>query len=337
MINEETGSKPVRVCYYLQTHTRPAQIERLVQVIKKGCSTDSVVMIHHDESGSPLDVSRLESLPGVYVLQGSGGYGDFSHVDRYFAAVDWLDAHGVEFDWLQTMTGQDYPLKPIAEIEHNLVYGGMDGFLQYAPIFPDRMTPGADWGAGPEFRLDDPFNSSMKYEYRSWRIGRPTVAKQRWLRPIMALNLVQPWVRVSLAYSTIGVRRRNTIFTDDFICYGGSFFCALSAPCVRYAREFARDNPELVTFFRGLLAPEEVFLQTVLVNSKKFQLTPYGTHYIDFRNSYNSHPKVLGVSDLPAMLASGAHWARKFNTSKDSEVLDILDGRVAPTSVIEQS
>jgi hypothetical protein len=275
-----------------------------------------------------LDVSRLESWPGVHVIQGSGGYGDFSHLDRYFAAVDWLDANGVEFDWLQTMTGQDYPLKPIAEIERSLVYGDMEGYLQYAPVFPDRTPPDADWGAGPEFRLDDPFNSSMKYEYQSRRIGRPTEAKQRWLRPVMALNLVQPWVRVSLAYSTIGVRRKNTIFTDDFICYGGSFFSALSASCVRYARDFARSHPEVVQFFRGLLAPEEVFLQTVLVNSKKFNLMPNGTHYIDFANSRNAHPKVLGVTDLPAMISSGANWARKFDASLDSEVLDILDRHI---------
>jgi len=328
MMQRETHSRPARVCYYMQTHTRPAQIGRLVQVIKESCSSDSVIVIHHDASGSPLDVPGLESLPGVYVIQGPGGYGDFSHLDRYFAAVDWLDAHGVEFDWLQNMTGQDYPLKAISEIEDNLTHSDVDGYLQYTPIFPERMPPGADWGAGPEFRLDTPWNTSMRFEYRHRWVGRPTAAKQRWLRPVMALNLVQPWVRVSLAFSTIAVRRRNTIFTDDFICYGGSFFCVLSAPCVRYARDFARDNPDIVTFFRTIPAPDEVFLQTVLVNSKKFRLVTDGKHYVDFTNSRNNHPKVLGVEDLPAMFVSGAHWARKFDASRDSEVLDILDRRI---------
>lgn len=325
MEQRQIDCRPIRVCYYMQTHTRPAQIERLVRLIKRGCSPESVVVVNHDSSGSPLDAGLLESLPGVYVIKGPSGYGDFSHLDGYFAAVDWLDAHGVEFDWLQNMTGQDYPLKPIAEIEHNLVNSGVDGYLQYTPIFPERTPPYADWGAGPEFRLDTPFNTSMKYEYKSWRIGRPTTVIQRLLRPVMVLNLVQPWVRVSLAYSSVGVRRRNTKFSDDFILYGGSFFCALSAPCVRYVRDFVRDNPEIVAFFRSMLAPEEVFLQTVLVNSKKFRLVPDGKHYIDFTNSWNNHPKMLGVADLPAMFASGAYWARKFDSSQDAEILDILD------------
>ena len=167
----------------------------------------------------------------------------------------------------------------------------------------------------------------MRFEYRHWWIGRPTITKQRWLRPVMMLNLLQPWVRVSLGFSTIGFRRRNTIFSDDFICYGGSFFCALSEPCVRYAREFARENPHVVTYFRTMPAPDEVFLQTVLVNSGKFRFVPDGTHYIDFSQSHNNHPKTLGVADLPAMLSSAAHWARKFDCTYDSEVLDILDRR----------
>jgi hypothetical protein len=72
-------------------------------------------------------------------------------------------------------------------------------------------------------------------------------------------------------------------------------------------------------------APDEVFLQTVLVNSGKFRLRPEGTHYIDFSKSRNNHPKVLGVADITAMFASGAYWARKFNLGTDSEVFDLLD------------
>ena len=42
-----TPSQPDRVCYYMQTHTRPAQIARLVEVIKQG-SPDSSVLVSHD-------------------------------------------------------------------------------------------------------------------------------------------------------------------------------------------------------------------------------------------------------------------------------------------------
>jgi hypothetical protein len=315
------------VCYYLQTHTRPAQVARLVEVIKEG-SPDSVVLISHDTAGPPLDIPRLEARPGVHVLTEPGGYGDFSHLDRYFAAIDWLDAHGVEYDWMENISGQDYPLRPIAEIERTLADSDVDGYLLYAPVFPDRTPAGADPGAAPGFRLCAPSDAAMRYQYRHWWLGKPTPAKQRWLRPLMAINLVQPWVRLSLAFSTVGLRRRSTIFSDDFVCYGGWIFSTLSETCVRYVRNFARDNPDIVAFFRTAVAPEEAFLQTVLVNSGKFRFVPDSKRYIDLTASHNNHSNILGLADLDAMLASGAHWARKFDPAFDAAVLDALDQRI---------
>jgi len=102
---------------------------------------------------------------------------------------------------------------------------------------------------------------------------------------------------------------------------------------VRYARKFARDNPDMVAYFRKMPAPDEVFLQTVLVNSGKFRLVPDGKHYVDFSRSHNNHPKTLGVADLPVMFASGANWARKFDPGVDAEVFDILDQHVQSESV----
>ena len=127
--------RPVRVCYYLQTHTRPAQVTRLVEVIKEG-SPDSLVLISHDARAQPLDVARLEALPGVHVFTEAGGYGDFSHLDRYFAAIDWMDENGLEYDWLEVITGQDYPLRPIADIERTFAESDVDGIPAVCTGFP---------------------------------------------------------------------------------------------------------------------------------------------------------------------------------------------------------
>jgi hypothetical protein len=307
-------------------------VTRLVELIKEG-SPDSVVLISHDsEAAVPLDTRRLEALPGVHVLVERGGYGDFSHLDRYFAAIDWLDDHGIEYDWLENITGQEYPLRPIADIEDDLARCDVDGFLLYSPVFPDDLPAGADQGSAPRFRLCAPVDADTRYRYRHWRFGRPTPTKQRWLRPLMALNLVQSWIRVSTSFSSVGIRRRKTAFRDDFICYGGWFFCTLTAECARYARDYARENPGMVRYFSTLLAPEEVFLQTVLVNSGKFRFEPDAKRYIDMRGSRHNHSKTLGVDNLQEMLASGANWARKFDTTYDYEVLDALDQRIRAAS-----
>lgn len=321
-----SARRQVRVCYYMQTHKQPLQIARLVRLLKEG-SPQCIILIHHDDSGAKLDPALFSSLDDVYVINGPGGYGDFSHLQRYFDAIDWLADQGIEYDWLHNMTGQDYPLRSIGEIEQFLANSTYDGYLQYAPVFPESAPPHVDWGAGPEYRpIATAFDSDMRLNFSHRRLGRPTPAKQRWLRPVMALNLVQPWVRLSTSYSTVATRRKTSIFDDSFICYGGSFFNVLSAAPVRYVRDFARNNPEIVQYFRSMPAPNEIFLQTALVNSGKFKLFPNGTYYIDWSTSRYNHPKVLGMEDVPAMLASGANWARKFEA--ESEVLDFLDRHI---------
>jgi len=314
------------VVYFMETHTRPAQVERLVRTITAG-NPDAVVLISHDVAGQALDVAGLQARGNVHVLLHQGNYGDFSHLERYFAAVDWLELNGIEYEWLENLSGQDYPLRPIAEIEDELGATRFDGFLQYGPVFPERVPPEADQGIAG-YRLAPAFDASMRYDYRHWHLGKATNLKHRLMYPLMAFNLVQPWVRVSNSYATVGVRRRHSVFGPDFHCYGGSFFCTLRAECVRYVRRYAAANPKAVGFFRTVMAPEEIFFHSVLVNAGGFKLSTDYKRYIDWSQVKDTHPKTLGIADAPALLASDAHWARKLDLDKDAEIFDILDQRV---------
>lgn len=319
------------VVYFMQTHTRPAQVARLVRVITEG-NPDAIVLISHDKSGQTLDVNGLQALGNVHVLLHRGGYGDFSHVDRYFAAVDWLEENGIDYNWLENLSGQDYPLRPIAEIEARLDATRFDGLIQYTAVFPERVPPEADHG-DTKFQLAPPFDAAMRYDYRHWRIGKATDLKYRVMYPFMAINLMQPWVRLSNSYAVVGVRRNDTVFGPGFYCYGGSFFCTLRARTVRYIREYARAHPDVVSFFRTVMAPEETFFHSVLVNSGRFNLTTEYKRYIDWSVRDHTHPKTLDTEDVSAMLSSGAHWGRKLDLSKDPRLFDLLDQRVRPKRV----
>jgi hypothetical protein len=98
--------RPMRCCYHIQSHRSPNQLLRLIRQIKR-MSPDSLVHVSHDEKGVRLDTSALRGLPDVVVQFHRGGYGDFSHIDRYLAAVDWLVANAVRVDWLINLTGHD--------------------------------------------------------------------------------------------------------------------------------------------------------------------------------------------------------------------------------------
>jgi hypothetical protein len=303
----------VRVCYHIQSHTLPAQLSRLIRTIRTSSPT-SLVIVSHSQPGPRIELGDLGDDPAVVVRRVPNGYGDFSHIDRWLEVVDLLAERGDDYDWLCNISGQDYPLVPLAQAERELAEGSKDGYLQYFPVF----TGGGKWPRS---------KGVTRYCFSYARAPVVSARLQRLLRPLAAVNRMQPVVRFNSAYTAFGVRRRHVpIPLEDW--YGGSFFCSLSKDCVLYVREWVRDNPDLVRYLRRVLAPEEVFFQTVLLGAGRFELANDSKRYFDFRGSKGNHPKVLGVADLPRMQSRGAHFARKLDERVDARLLDLLDERV---------
>lgn len=302
-----------RFCYQVHTHSRPAQVERLVRRLVEA-GTGAVVLVSHDVRAQPLPVRTLERLGDVHVLGARGGYGDLSHVDRWIDATRWLDAHGVAYDWMVTLSGQDYPVRAVAEGEREVAAGGYDGYLEHFPAFSGE----SHW---------PPHLPRNRYLYRHRRL-RPLPAPVRaLLRPARAVNAVQPFVRVNAMYGSVGVRT-PTPLGPGFALWGGSFFTTLNRRCVAYVRDFYETRPAVMHWFRGVLAPEEVFFQTVLVAADRFRLSGDPLRYFDFAHGDGAHPRPLGLDDVPALLESGAHWARKFDLTHDPRPLDALDAHL---------
>ncbi|HEY6748290.1 MAG TPA: hypothetical protein VI357_21545 [Mycobacteriales bacterium] len=308
----------MRVCYHIQSHTLPGQLVRLIRTIRTS-SPDSLVVVSHSETGPDLDLGDLAADPAVIVTRVPNGYADFSHVDRWLEAVDLLEERGEHYDWLCNISGQDYPLLPLAEAERELADSGADAFLQFYPVFG-----GVKW---PEAK------SRTRYCFAYAKVPLSPRAQQL-LRPLAAVNRVQPLIRFSPVHRAFGVRRRRTpIPLEDL--YGGSFFCSLSADCVRYVRDWVRTHPAEVRYLRRSLTSAEVFFQTVLVGAGRYRLENDSKRYFDFRNSKHNHPKVLTVADLPRMQSRGAHFARKIDERVDAVLIDRLDERVLSPNHVE--
>lgn len=304
----------MRVCYNIHTHRDPAQVDHLVRTITAGAA-DCVVLISHDSAGDRLDVAALERLGNVAVQPARGGYGDFSHVDRHLDAIRWLRETGTEVDWLVNLTGQCYPLKPISAIERELATAGVDGFLEYFPAFgPDRH-----W---PEHR------ARSRYLFHHRRLMPLSAAWKRRLRPLQAVNFVQPLVRLHVAYGlTVGWRVRSP-FGPELRLHGGSAFMSLSRAVIDYLADFHTRRRDLSAYFRRTLSPVEAYLPTILLNADGFTFANDCKRYFDFRNSQFNHPRILDSSDVDAALASGAHFGRKFDLSRDPEAIARLDAVV---------
>jgi hypothetical protein len=78
----------------------------------------------------------------------------------------------------------------------------------------------------------------------------------------------------------------------------------------------------LIKHFTKRAVPEEAFYQTAICNQTGLRLSEDNKRYADWSLG-GDHPKFLDVGDLPAIVASRAHFAKKFRPG--SPVLTLLD------------
>jgi hypothetical protein len=109
--------------------------------------------------------------------------------------------------------------------------------------------------------------------------------------------------------------------------FGGSRTWLFTRDVVEYVDGYVRSNPDYVRFFEHALSPDELFFQTLLLNSR-FADTIVNDHrlYLEWRGGTN--PATFTRSDLPQLLASDCLFARKFDVGVDAVVLDELDAHL---------
>ncbi len=109
--------------------------------------------------------------------------------------------------------------------------------------------------------------------------------------------------------------------------YGGSAYWCLSRPAVECVQEFVRANPQLLRFFRHVLIPDELFFQTIVMNSHLDDTVVNDSlRYVDWTR--DPSPAVLERGDLQALTTSGMLFARKFDETVDAEILSLLDAYI---------
>lgn len=302
----------MKVCYLVQTHKNPDQIYRLVHKIKS-LSPSAQVIVSHDFAKCELDRDALERLSDVQVLTSRGGRGNFSVVQTYLDAIEWLVQSGSDFDWLINISGQDYPIQPLSQVEKFLAESTYDGFMLYFEVFSKQS----------HWKIHEGY-TRYHYHYRTL-VDHLSEWQKQVLRPMKFVNYIQPFFRVNFSYGiTLGLRTPAP-FNQDFVCYGGSFLCTLSRKCVEYLHDFVGSNPAIVDYYKGVAVSDESFIQTILINSGLFNFCNDCKRYFDFSLTQNGHPRVLSVSDFPALAQSQAHFARKFDVAEDSQILELID------------
>jgi len=298
-----------RIGFVLLTHQHPGQILRLAR--RLAATFDSApIACHHDFDRCPLDVGAFPA--GVQFVRPHvpTRWGDFSLVEATLAGIRALYDAGPSPDWFTLVSGADYPLQPAGKVLSDLQRSGGDAYLQHAWIRSKRPVlrapPGRRGYAPGEGRLAR--QCFERYFRQRCRISLPSFGGRR---RVLRLSTSIPWLV-----------RRFAPYSDQFRCYVGSQWLSANRRAAEHLLEWHARNPWLADHLRGRFAPDETYIHTVLGNAPRLRVVNADFRYIDW-SAGGPNPKLLGLEDLPAMLASDAHFARKF--APDDPVLDRLD------------
>ena len=280
----------MRLAYIILAHKLPNQLLRLIERL----DADWVTFFVHIDKKTDDAIFRqiaegVSHRRNVHLLKRYACYwGGFGVVEAALEGLRQVVLHQLQPSHILLLSGQDYPLHSNEAIRRFFLHAGDASFIDYGPL-PDYQQYPASGG---------------QHLYERWHF------------------MGQCYFHVGLPW----VKRRMPLKMQPF---KGSAYWNMSYASARYLLNFIDRNPQVTQFFKYVLTPDELFFQTILLNAHQ-PLPVVADHlrYTDWAAASSPmHPKTLTIDDYARLANSPALFARKFDESADSTILQMLDAR----------
>jgi hypothetical protein len=278
--------------FLIQAHKDLGQLNALIEQLR---DDDFLVYVNLDRK-CDIDPAGVDPRARLVRERIDVHWGTFSQVQAVLNSLVQIVAEVPEFDKVIFLSAQDFPLLSNAALKDALARMRGHELLDTVAI---GKAPG-QWAA--DFRY--------QYFYRGHggKAGR------------LLCSLLNRAMRAT------GIRRR---MPGGLQPYGGSSWWALSRECVRALLERVRREPATVRFFRSVACPDELFFQTLVMNSPlRARVLGRNFRYVQWPETGSRNPKVLDEADFERILAArdgaGAHFCRKLDSRASAGLLPRL-------------
>ncbi len=224
----------------------------------------------------------------------------------------YVEAHGIPCDVFIYMSGQDYPLRSNEEIAGFFAEHPGKQFLENFPL------PTSRWPDGGMDRVKE-----FHFQVRRRHVAYPPL--QGGDVPTLLRPHRKRWPIV------------DRKLPGAYAYHGGSAAIILSGEGVSYLNSFVRTRlgRRMIRYFKTVRNPDEIFFQTVFLNSElRDTVIDDELRYIDWNPPEGFPPKILRMEDFEKLRASGKLFARKFSSAVDIDVLDALDAAAGASRIL---
>ena len=297
----------MKLAIVVLAHDRPGQLALLLSALR------------HPEVRPYLHVDRRSELAPFDDALAGAGLDEVQLLPRHptaWGSADLVDAaleglsQGVRdgCDYFALISGHDFPLRPVEEILAFFERAGSRSYLEHFPL------PTPRWRFEGRDRTDFYTYTVLGRRETCIPRGEDTSFLSRRGR------LLNEMLRVR------GALKPTRHFPDYATPFGGSQWWNLSRAAAGHVLDFLDEHPDYRRYHSHTLAPDEVFFQSILLGTgfaAEHEIVNDTLRFMRWPDK-ESHPRVLTMDDLPAMLASDSLFARKFDPSVDGAVLTRL-------------
>lgn len=284
----------MKIAHLINAHRNLSQLIRLVSQLS---DRNASLFVHLDRKISDEATAEFASAVsqyGVHLIREriNVTWGGFSQVQATLNGLRTIIKSGVDrFDYINILSGQDYPLQQTEALLSFLNDSRGGEFMEAIEL--------TKYGVGTEL-----------YRYQQYHLKETITISctlRRWIE--RCANRVLPIRKPPLGGNI----------------YAGSSWWTITNVLACYILDFLERNREYARFFATTHSADEMFFQTIVVNSPfREQLRNRNLRYIDW-SAHGRSPKTLTRHDLHSLKTSGQFYARKFDTVVDAEILDMLD------------
>lgn len=186
-------------------------------------------------------------------------------------------------DYFHLISGHDFPIKSLPEIKAFVFNNKQHSFISHFKL------PSVHWFDGGLSRL-------KYYNFYDVLDGK---RHRNYIFKLVALQ------------KKLGIKRRLSSKLPKL--YGGETWWSLSREALGYVLDYTVQHPELLNRMKHTFCSEEMYVQTVLLNSPlKSTIVSKSLSFIDWTNKHGNFPANLVLEDQSRLLESDKLFARKF-------------------------
>lgn len=280
----------MRVAHLVMTHKNPAQ---LIRMVSRMIHPDFDFYIHVDNKVNIDDFNLVLKLPNVTFIKNriNCNWGGNSLLTGIVSALNEIFSKKESYDFINLLSGQDYPLVPPAAIHHYLNTRKGNNFISFDP---HRDTL---WWKEAVLRYEKYHFTDVNFK---WKYG------------------------IQKIFNNILPNRKFPIYKELYGSSNSSWW-AISIDCAKLIAHELTKNKKLINFIKYSWGTDEFVVATIIMNSEfKDSTINNNLRYIDWSEG-KPNPKILGMQDFDSIKESNMLFARKFDIQIDNKVLHQID------------